>query len=205
MIKAFQDNIDIHCLTASEIFQISPDSVTKEQRSKAKAINFGLIYGQTSFGLSEALKISQAEAKKYITFYFNRFSQVKVFLDSLKELAEKNGYSETLFGRKRILNGIRSQNRIQKSLAERMAINTPIQGTAADLIKIAMLNIAQEINEKKLSSKIILQIHDELIFELPPEESEELEKIVKYHMENVINLRVPLKVEMGTGRSWYEI
>jgi DNA polymerase-1 len=205
MLEAFTKDLDIHRQTAAEVFDIPLEKVTKDQRNGAKAINFGLMYGQTSFGLSQALHISQGEAKKYITAYFKKFSSVKSYLDSLKEKAEETGYAETLFGRKRVLPDIKASNRQVKAMAERVAINSPIQGTAADIIKLAMINIQQTLQEKKLKSKMILQVHDELIFDVIPEELELMKELVRDKMENAVNLTVPLKVEMGIGQNWYDL
>jgi DNA polymerase-1 len=205
MVNAFNSDQDIHAQTASEIFEIDLDDVTKEDRSYAKAINFGLMYGQSSFGLSQMLGISPGEAKAYITNYFVRFNRVKSYLDELKEKCEETGYSETMHGRRRYIKDINSSNRQVKSMAERMAINSPIQGTAADIIKKAMLNIDAALKEAKLKSTMILQVHDELIFEVPENEIETMEKLVKEHMENVVELIIPLKVDMGTATNWYDL
>lgn len=205
MLQAFKNHLDIHRQTAAEVFGVPLDHVTKDMRSFAKAINFGLMYGQTSFGLSQALRISQTEAKKYITTYFQKFHSVKSYLDSLKEKAEQTGYAETLFGRKRALPDIKSTNRQIKAMAERMAINSPIQGTAADIIKLAMINIQNIIQTKKLKSKMVLQVHDELIFDVVPEELDLMKKMVVEEMEGAVNLTVPLKVDMGFGPNWYEL
>lgn len=174
-------------------------------RNSAKAINFGLMYGQTSFGLSEALHISQGEAKKYITSYFQKFQSVKGFLDELKEKAEKSGYAETLFGRKRLLPDINSTNRQIKAMAERVAINSPIQGTAADIIKLAMINIQDLIQQRGLKSKMILQVHDELIFDVEPDELELMKVLVKEQMEGAVSLSVKLKVQIEIGKNWYDL
>ena len=205
MLDAFKHDLDIHRQTAAEIFEIPLEKVTKDERNSAKAINFGLMYGQTSFGLSQALRISQGEAKKYITNYFKKFQAVKTFLDGLKELAEEKGYCETLFGRKRTLADIRSTNRQVKAMAERIAINSPIQGTAADIIKLAMINIQNELEAQKLKSKMILQVHDELIFDVVSEEIELMKDLIRHHMENAVELSIPLKVEMGVGQNWYDL
>lgn len=205
MLKAFKNNQDIHAQTASEIFALPLEKVTKEERSYAKAINFGLMYGQSSYGLSQMLGISPKEAKEYITNYFTRFSKVKGYLDSLKEECEKHGYTQTLYGRKRYIKDINSTNRQMKSMAERMAINTPIQGTAADIIKMAMLKIDKELKAKKLKSKMLLQVHDELIFDVPKEEVDELKNLIKKEMENVASLDVPLKVDIGSAENWYDL
>lgn len=205
MLEAFQNDRDIHRQTAAEIFDIPLEQVTKDQRNSAKAINFGLMYGQTSFGLSQTLGISQSEAKKYITNYFQKFHAVKGFLDGLKEKAESTGYAVTLFGRKRELPDIKSTNRQIKAMAERVAINSPIQGTAADIIKLAMINIQRLLQERKLKSKMVLQVHDELIFDCVPEELDEMKVLVQEQMEGAVKLTVDLKVEMGTGQNWYDL
>ncbi len=205
MLEAFAQNKDIHKQTAAEVFEVPIDKVTKEQRNSAKAINFGLMYGQTGFGLSNTLKISQNDARDYIKLYFQRFGRVKGYLDSLKEFAETHGYAETLFGRKRFLPDIKSQNRQVKAMAERIAINSPIQGTAADIIKLAMINLQRALLDKKFQAKLILQVHDELILELPPEEESAISELVRFHMENAVSLRVPLKVDMGSGPNWFEL
>lgn len=205
MLEAFTSDLDIHRQTAAEVFDTPLDQVTKDQRNGAKAINFGLMYGQTSFGLSQALHISQGDAKKYITAYFKKFHSVKSFLDGLKERAEETGYAETLFGRKRVLPDIKSTNRQIKAMAERVAINSPIQGTAADIIKLAMINIQRILQEQKLKSRMVLQVHDELIFDVAPEELEQMKALVREQMEGAVTLSVPLKVEMGTGQNWYDL
>ena len=156
-------------------------------------------------GLSKALKISRSEAKEYITNYFRRFSKVKSYLDELKEIAEEKGFSETFHGRKRFLPDIKSNNRTIKSQAERVAVNSPIQGTAADIIKLAMINIDRRINEENLKSKMLLQVHDELIFDVPEEEFETMKALVRDEMENVVKLRVPLTVDVGFGVNWFDI
>lgn len=205
MVEAFQKNNDIHQQTAAEIFEVSLDKVSSQQRSSAKAINFGLMYGQSSFGLSQSLGISMAEARDYITHYFTRFGQVKAFLDELRERCEKTGYAETLFGRKRPLPDINGKNRAMKANAERMAINSPIQGSAADLIKKAMLNIDSELSKKTWKAKMLLQVHDELIFECPQEEASELKELVKKEMESAAEFKVPLKVDMKVATNWYDL
>jgi DNA polymerase-1 len=181
------------------------DNVSLEERSKAKAVNFGLMYGQSSFGLAKALKISRRDAKDYITRYFERFSKVKSYLDELKEFAEQNGYSQTLFGRKRFLPDIHSKNRTIKANAERVAVNSPIQGTAADIIKMAMIQIQNELDRNNLDTRMLLQVHDELIFEIPESEVDQVSNIVRQGMENVVELKVPLAVDMGVGSNWYDL
>ena len=205
MLKSFQDNIDIHTQTAAEILDIPVTQVSSNQRSMAKTVNFGLMYGQSSFGLASTLKISRTEAKQYIDKYFARFSSVKMFLDTLKDRAEQTGYAETYHGRKRFLPDIHSQNRTIKAQAERMAINSPIQGTAADIIKLAMINIDRRMRDLNLKSKMLLQVHDELIFEVDEDELSVMKELVRDGMENVVELRVPLKVDMGMGINWYDL
>lgn len=204
MLDAFEHDKDIHLQTAAEVFGLKLEDVTKDQRNSAKAINFGLMYGQTSFGLSQTLGIGQAQAKDYITKYFQRFGRVKAYLDSLKELAEEKGYAETLFGRKRFVPDITSSNRQIKSMAERIAINSPIQGTAADIIKLAMIQLQEELM-KGYQGRLLLQVHDELILEAPPEEKDALMKLVREKMEGAVSLRTRLKVDISSGANWYEL
>ncbi len=205
MLKAFQNGEDIHRQTAAEIMGLPLSEVSSEERSRAKAVNFGLMYGQSSFGLASQLKISRKEAKDYITNYFERFSRVKNYLDTLKEKAEKDGFAITLMGRKRYLPDIHSKNRTIKSMAERVAINSPIQGTAADIIKMAMINIQNTIEERGLKSQMILQVHDELIFEVPDNEVDTMKELIREKMENVVQLKVPLTVDVGEGQNWYQL
>lgn len=205
MLKAFENDEDIHAQTAAEVFGLPADKVTSEKRSYAKAINFGLMYGQSSFGLSQTLGISRGEAKDYITKYFTKFHRVKSFLDSLKEKCEETGYSETMGGRKRYISDINSTNRNMKSMAERMAVNSPIQGTAADIIKLAMIRAQKALDDGGLESKLLLQVHDELIFESPESEVETMKTLIKECMENAVELNVPLKVDMGVGENWYDL
>lgn len=205
MLKAFANDEDIHSQTAIEVFDLDPNNVPSEKRSFAKAINFGLMYGQSSFGLSQTLGISRADAKEYITKYFKKFHKVKSFLDQLKEECEAVGYSRTMLGRKRYIADINSTNRAMKSMAERMAINSPIQGTAADIIKQAMLDVHAELIKEKLESKLLLQVHDELIFEVPKDEVEVMKKIVRDKMESAAKLDVRLKVDMGVAVNWHDL
>lgn len=203
MVYAFQNHLDIHTQTAAEMFEKPISEVTKDERSKAKAINFGLMYGQSSFGLSQNLHIDRKTAKDFITDYFLKFNKVKSYLDLLKDEAEKNGYAKTISGRKRFLSDIRSTNRTIKSIAERVAINSPIQGTAADIIKIAMIKIDFEMKKRQFQSKLILQVHDELIFDVVPSELENLKALVKDCMEGAIQLSVPLEVGISHGQNWF--
>lgn len=205
MLKSFREGLDIHAQTASEVLGIPLESVNKNDRAMAKTVNFGLMYGQSSFGLATTLKISRTEAKLYIDKYFARFSAIKIFLDTLRDKAEQTGYAETFHGRKRFLPDIHSQNRTIKAQAERMAINSPIQGTAADIIKLAMIKIDNEITLRKFKSKMLLQVHDELIFEVEEDELVDMKEIVREGMENVVDLKVKLQVDMGAGINWYDL
>ncbi len=205
MVSAFKNDQDIHAQTASEIMGIALKDVTSSERSKAKAVNFGLMYGQSSFGLAKALRISRGEAKDYITKYFERFSHVKSYLDSLKEEAEKTGYAITLHGRRRYLPDINSSNRTVKANAERMAINSPIQGTAADILKLAMIEIDKRLSTSKLGAQMLLQVHDELIFDVPEANAEKLAALVKDAMESVVELSIPLKVDVGIAKNWLDL
>lgn len=205
MLRSFQDDLDIHSQTASEVMNIPLTQVTSNERSMAKTVNFGLMYGQSSFGLASTLKISRTEAKNYIDKYFTRFGSIKMFLDTLKDKAEQTGYAETFHGRKRFLPDIHSQNRTIKAQAERMAINSPIQGTAADIIKLAMIRIDHELKNRDFKSKMLLQVHDELIFEVEESELQVMKEIVREHMETVVDLKVPLRVDMGIGINWYDL
>lgn len=205
MVKAFLQGEDIHAQTAAELSGVPLSQVTREERNMAKTVNFGLMYGQSSFGLAGTLGIGRNEAKDYITRYFMKFSRVKTYLDTLKEKAEVKAYTETLYGRKRFIPDIRSQNRNIKAAAERIAINTPIQGTAADIIKLAMISVYAEMIKQEVQSKLLLQVHDELIFEVPESEIELMQKLVREKMENVVKLKVPLTVNMGVGVNWFDL
>jgi DNA polymerase-1 len=202
MLRAFHNNEDIHRATASLVFNIPLKDVSQEMRQAAKAVNFGIIYGQGPYGLSQQLGISTKEAEKFINDYFEKYSKVKDFLERCKKEAEEKEEAVTLFGRKRPLLEIASKNPSLKALGMRLAINTPLQGTAADLIKLAMIAVHKDIREEKLRSMMVLQIHDELIFEAPEEELLVLERIVKERMEKVVHLKVPLIVDIAIGKNW---
>lgn len=204
MIKAFTNNEDIHAFTAASILNIPLNEVTKLQRFQAKAVNFGIIYGQQAFGLSQELNISVEEAKAFIETYFTRYKKVKEFLEFCKEQTRKTGKAVTVVGRERPIPEIDSKNPHIRSAAERLAINTPLQGTAADLIKLAMLKIDKQLTDEKTSGFMVLQVHDELIFEVPDEEIPKFQKIVKSTMEGVFSLKVPLVVNMAVGKNWKE-
>ncbi len=204
LIEAFNQGADIHTATASKIFKVSPSEVTPDMRRKAKTANFGIIYGISAFGLADRLNIPRKEAKEIIDGYFENFPGVKDYMDACISKAREKGYVETLFGRRRQLDDINSRNSIVRGVAERNAINAPIQGTAADIIKIAMINIYKEMNSLHLKSKMILQVHDELNFDVCLEELETMKELVKRCMENACALKVPLIADMGTGNNWLE-
>jgi DNA polymerase-1 len=204
MIGDFLSGSDIHAATAAKIFGVEIKDVTREMRSRAKTANFGIIYGISSFGLSERLNIGRKEAKELIDGYFNSYPGVKIYMDESIKKAREVGYVTTMFGRRRHLHDIHSHNQVVRGNAERNAINAPIQGSAADIIKIAMVKIHERMKAEKLRSKMILQVHDELIFEVETRELEKLKEMVLYEMSNPVKLDIPLKVEWGTGNNWFE-
>jgi DNA polymerase-1 len=204
LIKTFQDNEDVHTRTASEIFGLTTDEITPEMRRKAKAVNFGLIYGISAFGLAQDIGVSNTEAKRYIDNYFARYPKVREFIDRTIQEAKTKGYVSTLFGRRRFIPELASSSVAVRNFGERMAINTPIQGTAADLIKLAMINIQKRLAREHLGSKMILQVHDELVFEVPDREIDKLKVLVKDEMEGVLTLSIPIRVDMGVGKNWDE-
>jgi DNA polymerase-1 len=204
LIEAFRNNLDIHAMTASEIFGIPMDKVPPEIRRVAKTVNFGVIYGISPFGLSETLNIPKDDAKKYIEQYFKKHQNVKGYIEKTIVDARDKGYAATLFGRRRAIPELKSKNMNIRQQGERFAINAPVQGTAADIIKIAMIHIWEKLNDKGLKTKMVLQVHDELLFELPIQELEAVIEIVKEEMEGVVNLSVPLSVEIRYGRNWAE-
>ncbi|WP_129721279.1 DNA polymerase I [Xylanivirga thermophila] len=203
-IEAFKNNQDIHARTASEIFNVSIDEVTPEQRGSAKAVNFGIVYGISDFGLARNLNISRNQAKTYIESYFARYPMVKEYMDNVVHEAKLKGYVTTLMGRRRNLPELNSRNFNIRSFGERVAMNTPIQGTAADIIKVAMNRVFYELKKRQLKSKLILQVHDELIVDTHKSELDEVRDIVKTEMQNAMELRVPLVVDIGVGYSWYD-
>ncbi len=203
-IEAFRAGKDIHSATASKIFDIPEDQLTKEQRSRAKVANFGIIYGISAFGLAQRLHISRGEAKKLIDDYFTKYPKVQAFINNTIEFARRNGYVETLYGRKRFIPDINSKNPVVRGLAERNAVNAPIQGSAADIIKIAMIRVDKRIIMEGIQSRMILQVHDELVFDVVPSERMLLMDLVKKEMESVASLSVPLTVDCKTGKNWLE-
>jgi DNA polymerase-1 len=204
LIDAFRSDLDVHARTASEIFNIPIEKVTVETRRIAKTVNFGVIYGISPFGLSETLNISREEAKRYIEQYFQRHPGVKAYIEKSLAEAGSEGYVATLFGRRRAVPEIKSKNVTVRQQGERLAINSPIQGTAADIIKIAMINISGAFREQGLRARMILQVHDELLFEFPEAELENVRDVVRQGMEGVISLSVPLRVDINYGRNWAE-
>jgi DNA polymerase-1 len=202
LVDAFQHGEDIHTRTAAEVFGVNAAFVTPEMRRGAKAVNFGIVYGQTAFGLASALGIPKHEAEKYIKAYFARYSGVKTFIETTIAEVRAKGYAETLFGRRRPIPDMDSRNPNARSFAERTAVNTPLQGSAADLIKLAMIRIHQLLAEQKLEARMILQVHDELVFEAPPDEVLTLTRLVKHEMESVRQFAVPLVVDTGVGDNW---
>ena len=204
MIKSFNDGFDFHAKTASELFDCRSEDVTNEMRRTAKAINFGIIYGMSAWGLSESLDISALEANLYINKYFDKYRNVKRFLDEQVQNAQEKGYTTTILKRRRYIPELQSSNHTLKELGKRTAMNAPIQGSAADIIKLAMIKIHNEFKNKKLQSVLIAQVHDELVFDVKNDELEAVQEIVKDIMENVVNMKVNLKVEINYGKNWYE-
>jgi DNA polymerase-1 len=205
LIRSFRENEDIHCRTAGEIFDLPPEQIDAHQRGVAKAINFGLIYGKTAFGLAQELKMTRKDAQKMIDRYFHRYSAVKVFLDGQIELARSQGYVKTLMGRKRWLPDISSKNPAIRNNAERMAMNSPIQGTAADLVKRAMIHLENHLRQGGYSAKLLIQVHDEIVLECPETELIPVSRILKEVMESAMKLTVPLRVNSASGHNWMEI
>ena len=204
MIDGFKHHSDIHRKTASEVFKVPMDEVTSLMRSRAKAVNFGIVYGISDFSLAQDLHITKKEASEYMEIYFERYPKIKGYLESLIEEAKENGYVLTILNRRRFIPEIKSSNKIVKSLGERLSMNAPIQGSAADIIKLAMVNVYNKLKEEKLESTIILQVHDELILNVKQNELEKVQEIVKTEMENVLKIEVPLEVDINLGKTWYE-
>ena len=204
LIQAYRDAEDIHRITASQVFHIPFDEVTPLQRRNAKAVNFGIVYGISSFGLSQDLSISRKEASEYIEKYFETYPGINSFLDGLVENAKKNGYVTTLYGRRRPMPELKSSNFMQRSFGERVAMNAPIQGTAADIIKIAMIHVSERLKKEQLKSRLILQVHDELLIEAEESELEQVKTILREEMQGAAELSVRLEIDMHTGKNWYE-
>jgi len=205
LIDAFGRDEDIHTLTASQVFGIPQEDVTPEMRRNAKTVNFGIVYGMSDYGLEQATSFSREEASQFIARYFERYPKIRKYLEATKEQARRLGYVETVLGRRRLVSEINSSNRMVREAAERMAINAPVQGTSADVIKVAMINLHREMQARKLESKMLLQIHDDLLFEVPEKELEEMKSLVGELMPAAVELRVPLRVEIKIGRNWAEM
>ncbi|MFN2127645.1 MAG: DNA polymerase I, partial [Anaerolineales bacterium] len=204
MIDAFQKGEDIHTATASKIFEVPPEKVSKEQRGKAKTANFGIIYGISAFGLSQRMNIPRTDAKQLIDNYFNTYARVRKYMDEMIQSAREKGYVETMLGRRRYLRDILSRNAVVRGFAERNAINAPIQGSAADIIKIAMIRIQEILNRNNYKTKMILQVHDELVFDVFTKELSDVKPMIIREMENAYALSVPLLVDLGIGNNWLE-
>jgi DNA polymerase-1 len=205
LLDAYRTGKDIHTLTASEVFEVDPETMDKETRNRAKAVNFGIVYGISPFGLAAQLGIDQKTAREYIERYFERYKGVKRFIEETLDTVRREQAVRTYFGRVRPIPDIQSRNPNMRGFAERTAVNTPLQGTAADLIKIAMLRIDAEIAQRNLQSRMTLQVHDELLFDVAPGESDELQHIVKQQMEHVAEFSVPIVAEVGVGKNWRDI
>ena len=204
LINAFKNHSDIHTKTASEVFNVPLDEVTSLMRGRAKAVNFGIVYGISDFSLAKDLKIARKEAKEYMDIYFERYPKVEKYLKDIIDEGRENGYVSTIINRRRYIPEIKASNKIVKSFGERLAMNAPIQGSAADIIKLAMVRVFNRLKEEKLNSELILQVHDEIILNVYKDELEKVKEIVKVEMENVMNLKVPLEVDINVGENWYE-
>jgi DNA polymerase-1 len=204
MIAAFKEGADIHAATAAKVFNVPLASVTREQRSHAKTVNFGIIYGVSAFGLSNQTDLSRAESKVLIDTYYESYPKLKAYMNNQVNFARENGYVETVLGRRRYLKDINANNAIVRGAAERNAVNAPIQGSAADIIKLAMIAVQKTLDQQKLRTKMLLQVHDELVFDVYKPELEQVKELVKSAMENAFKLTVPLDVELGVGENWLE-
>jgi DNA polymerase-1 len=204
LIDAFNHDIDIHTKTAMDVFRKPADEVTPDDRRRAKTVNFGIVYGISDFGLAEQLGVSRSEAHDFIEAYYAAYPKIRTYMKSLVEFCEKNGYVETLCRRRREIPEIKDKNRMVREFGKRAAMNAPIQGSAADLIKIAMIRIDKAMKEAGVRSRMILQVHDELIFNVPEEEIEQMKGIIEEGMIHAMELKVPLTAECAVGRDWYE-
>lgn len=204
LIEAYCNGKDIHAITASQVFDVPLEEVTSSMRREAKAVNFGIIYGISAFGLATDLSISGKRAKEYIERYFESYSDVKTYMNANVSKAATDGYVETLFGRRRMINELRSSNHNVRGFGERAAMNMPLQGSSADIIKLAMINVAKKLQEEGFKAKLVLQVHDELVIDCPKDEVEQVSALLQHEMENAVSLKVPLTVEVGIGRTWFE-
>jgi DNA polymerase-1 len=204
LIEAFRSGMDFHSVTAARVFDVAPEAVTGEMRAKIKAMNYGLAYGLSAYGLGQQLRIDPSEARGLMEEYFLTFGGVRDYLGGIVDEARKSGFTETIMGRRRYLPDLTSDNRQRREMAERMALNAPIQGSAADIIKVAMLRVDQAVKEAGMGSRMLLQVHDELVFEVAPGEAEALELLVRREMAGAADLTVALDVSVGTGASWHD-
>lgn len=204
LVSAFINNEDIHSVTAAQIFDVDVDAVSYDMRRTAKVVNFGIIYGMSEYGLSKTLNISVKEAREYIEKYFAKYPKVKEYMQEYVRFAKENGYVSTLTGRRRFIREINSPNYNLRQFGERAAMNMPLQGSSADIIKIAMINVDNALKKEGLKSRLILQVHDELILDAPLSEVDKASEILRFEMENAIKLRVPLTVNVHSGKNWYE-
>jgi DNA polymerase-1 len=204
MLTAFNNGVDIHSATAAKVFKVDVKEVDRNMRSQAKSVNFGIIYGISAFGLSQNIGVSRTEAKEIIDNYFEQFPKVKEYMDWSIEQAREKEYVETIMGRRRYLKDINARNGMIRAMAERNAINAPIQGSAADIIKIAMIEVDKEMQNRAMKSKMLLQVHDELVFDMNKDEEQELKILVKLKMEQAVKLQVPLIVDIGEGANWLD-
>ena len=204
MIKSFQNGEDIHASTAAKVFNVPLEAVTREQRSHAKTVNFGIIYGVSAFGLSNQTSLTRSESKELIDAYYQTYPRLKAYIQEQMESAREHGYVQTVLGRRRYLKDINSANAVVRGAAERNAVNAPIQGSAADIIKIAMINIHKRLIAENWKSKMLLQVHDELVFDVHNSELERIQPMIKHEMEEAFKLDVPLEVELGHGKDWLQ-
>jgi len=204
LIAAFHDNADIHRLTAAQVMGVVPEDVTPEARSAAKAVNFGIVYGISAFGLSEDLKIPVREAERYIEGYFEKYPAVRVYMDRIVAQATTDGFVSTMYNRRRAVPELASSNHAQRSFGARVAMNMPIQGSAADIVKLAMIAVSRRLSAEGLAARLILQVHDELLLEVPYNEVDVVSHILKEEMESVAQMRVPLVADVHAGKSWYD-
>jgi DNA polymerase I len=204
LIEAFRSGRDFHSVTAARVFEVDAAEVTGEMRAKIKAMNYGLAYGLSAYGLSQQLKIDTGEAKGLMDEYFETFGGIRDYLSGVVDEARRTGFTETILGRRRYLPDLTSDNRQRREIAERMALNAPIQGSAADIIKVAMLRVDRALKESSLQSRMLLQVHDELVLEVAPGEGDRLEELVRAEMAAAAELTVPLDVSVGTGSSWHD-
>ena len=204
MVTAFQNQEDIHQATAAKVFGVPIEEVTKAQRSNAKTVNFGIIYGVSAFGLSQQTDLNRTEAKELIDTYYATYPKLRNYIQDQVDFARDHGYVTTVLGRRRYLKDINSQNAVVRGAAERNAVNAPIQGSAADIIKLAMIAIQKKLDKEQWNSKMLLQVHDELVFDVPLDEVDSLKIMVKSEMENAFSLAVPLVVDLGIGKNWLE-